>query len=655
MLKRQYSFEKYFFISDFEIEKPKINKLSQTMIIDSTDLEKKLEKFTEKQPSETILENNLKRTIKDMIHFSFQNNLNILESFSKDQIINSCITISDIKPEYIYIRKFNIPDNELFEKNIIDKYEDKFYEKLSNHILNLKIYFQKEITNHSIGPITEIEYLIEKYYNFLKDFKNEIEEKKNILKDIQYYRNIKGDGNCFYRCIIFLIFEYIILNNKINILKGFIYEIYQCYQDKFTDGHIKINSTNEIKGNLLIQILNVIYLKLKNNNIKDAYKIFISSINSCKTFDLGLIWYYRYTLGKYIKENMNKFFSPTFDILIGNLLPEEYEKNGRFMYEDFFDKYLYKLYSDAEKIVIYLTPYIFGININIFMFTGSKQKFTYEGESNFNLNFEINILNKDAHYEVLYLKTFYQKYKIYLETYLNIKPIISIFNEEEKTQMVFSELEKPIDERKRLNHSMMMIGKKINLNNDNNIDKGIGNNNMKNDKLIESKNKIINPTSVKQCPKCGLYPEILYNNTIFTGYCKICLSQFLYDYILSEYFIFLQNNPKKKFKLSIIEINFKGELIKFDQIFNLIEDKEIDKKKLKMDIKSRYCIICWINLSFNDKKIRLSCNCCICINCIIKKLNQIKNKNFYICPYCQVQYDFNYIHTLYLSNLPNNS
>lgn len=68
---------------------------------------------------------------------------------------------------------------------------------------------------------------------------------------------------------------------------------------------------------------------------------------------------------------------------------------------------------------------------------------------------------------------------------------------------------------------------------------------MKNDKLIESKNKIINPTSVKQCPKCGLYPEILYNNTIFTGYCKICLSQFLYDYILSEYFIFLQNNPKK--------------------------------------------------------------------------------------------------------------
>ena len=649
MLKRQSSFEKYFAKSDFEIEQPEIHKFAQSMIINPNDLAKQLEEFSEKYPNQTILENNLKKTIKNF-NFSFQNTFNILESVPKEQIINSCITVSDIKPEYIYVRKFNIPNDEFFEKNILSKYEDKLYEKLTNYILNLKIFFQQEIDTHSIGPLTDIEYLIEKSYNFLTNFKNEIIQKKDMLKDIEYHRKIKGDGNCFYRCIIFKLFEYIILNNKIDIFKGFIYEINQCYQDKFTKEHIKIDSTNKIKDSLLIQILNVIYLKLKNNNIKDAYKIFIFSMNSCKTFDLGLVWYYRYTLGKYIIENMNKSFSPTFDILIGNLLPEEYEQNGKFLYEDFFNKYLYKLYSDAEKIVIYLTPYIFGININIFMFEGQKQIFTYEGESNFNFNFEINILNKNAHYEVLYLKKFYQQYKIYLETYLNIEPFISIFNKEEKSQMIFSNFE-VLDKKEKLYNSMM-IGKKKNLINiDNNINEGIEN--IKTDKLIESKNKKSSNISTKECSQCGLYPSIL--NSI--GYCKNCLLQFLYNYVLSEYYSFLQINPKKQFRLSTIEINFKGQLLKFDHIFKLIENEEINKKTFKADIKSTYCIYCKKNfLIKNDKKIQLKCNCCICMYCASQIIEILKNKRIscFECPYCKVEHNIYEIEALCLSNLTNN-
>ena len=173
MLKRQSSFEKYFAKSDFEIEQPEIHKFAQSMIINPNDLAKQLEEFSEKYPNQTILENNLKKTIKNF-NFSFQNTFNILESVPKEQIINSCITVSDIKPEYIYVRKFNIPNDEFFEKNILSKYEDKLYEKLTNYILNLKIFFQQEIDTHSIGPLTDIEYLIEKSYNFLTNFKNEI-------------------------------------------------------------------------------------------------------------------------------------------------------------------------------------------------------------------------------------------------------------------------------------------------------------------------------------------------------------------------------------------------------------------------------------------------------------------------------------------------
>ena len=180
-MKRKYSFEKYFSISDFEIEKPKINRLAQTMIINSRDLAKELENFSEKHPSETILENNLKKTIKDL-NFSFQNTFSIIDNIPKEQIMNSRITISDVKPEYIYVRKFNIPDDEFFEKNILSQYEDELYEKLTNHILKLKIFLNQEIDNHSIGPLTDIEYLIEKYFNFIIDFKNEIIQKKKSFK-----------------------------------------------------------------------------------------------------------------------------------------------------------------------------------------------------------------------------------------------------------------------------------------------------------------------------------------------------------------------------------------------------------------------------------------------------------------------------------------
>ena len=61
-----------------------------------------------------------------------------------------------------------------------------------------------------------------------------------------------------------------------------------------------IDSTNKIKKDLVIEILIVIYLTLKEKKVEFAYKIFIYSIHSCKTFDLGLVWYYRYTLFKYI-------------------------------------------------------------------------------------------------------------------------------------------------------------------------------------------------------------------------------------------------------------------------------------------------------------------------------------------------------------------
>ena len=62
------------------------------------------------------------------------------------------------------------------------------------------------------------------------------------------------------------------------------------------------------------------------------------------------------------------------------------------------------------------------------MFDGNSiQQFNYEGKSNLDVNLEINIINKKAHYELLYSKQYYEEYKNYFDFYKNDEKYESIF------------------------------------------------------------------------------------------------------------------------------------------------------------------------------------------------------------------------------------
>ena len=72
-----------------------------------------------------------------------------------------------------------------------------------NHILGLSVNLNKETDFTTVGPFTEIEYLIEKAFNFDIKLEKEIKKQQKKFENIQYYRKIKGDCNCFYRYFIF--------------------------------------------------------------------------------------------------------------------------------------------------------------------------------------------------------------------------------------------------------------------------------------------------------------------------------------------------------------------------------------------------------------------------------------------------------------------
>ena len=695
MTKRANSLDKYFETNFEKIEPTKNNIMAHSMVINKNIFEK----LNEKEPEETIIDNYLKKSLKkNNLNFSIKD-INFYQNY-QNEIQNSILTIKDIKPEYLKIRQINNVEKEYFEETIVNLFQEK-YDELENYILNLKLSINSNSINQAIGPFSNLDFLLEESYSFDSQYKNEILDKKKILENILFYRKIRGDGNCFYRCIIFQLFEFIILNNKIDLLRGIINEIYQCFENKISS-NILNDKKNKINAKLILRILIIIYLNLRDNNIEKAYKIFCFSINSCKSFDLGIIWYYRFTLYNYILRNQNKSFSPEFDIFIGNLLPEQFEKNGRFLYDNFFDDYLLKLYTDAEKIVIYLTPYIFGVKLNIFMFDGNSiQQFNYEGKSNLDVNLEINIINKKAHYELLYSKQYYEEYKNYFDFYKNDENYESIFeikekkenidnninNEEEsnsfrlldsvkidniqkndneeksekksepeniinnknKTQQnerfKFEKIDE--NEKKRINQSTIP-GVNININD---INFGLSETKNKEEKsmfLYNNKNQFENKTK-KVCSNCLKNSDFLEYEENKTELCENCLLQKIREECLSEYYICITS--KKQFDLSKLIINIKGINFDYFSLINLLKkiNPELTMKEFQNTIKSLKCVKCQKDLNENSTKITFNCGCCICNNCSFNLLTINDPRNQYFRCSCQNYISLDEINILYMS------
>ena len=130
-----------------------------------------------------------------------------------------------------------------------------------------------------------------------------MKQKLNLLSDYNFYRKVKGDGNCFYRAIIFKYLEIIIFNNNIELMKDLILDVEECFEDKKIKNKLNIGTTDFIKPILVKNILTAIYFSMIDNDILKAYKLLNISINTCRKFDMGLILYFRYVLYKYINEN----------------------------------------------------------------------------------------------------------------------------------------------------------------------------------------------------------------------------------------------------------------------------------------------------------------------------------------------------------------
>lgn len=343
------------------------------------------------------------------------------------------------------IDKYSLVINNIFDiiintlsKSVLSKSKLNNTYELINNNTSITYKYQK-IKNLSDKNIL-INRLIQsnKYYD-IELIKNDIE-----CLNIASIRSISGDGNCFYRSIVYLLLEIMLTNDDKIFYKLFLIELFYIFElnklnsfDNDIKKYIKqlsfvfddLNlltksfnmffSINKYRKTLsdcetLYSLMYLIYIKkFESNDIIGSISMINKSFNILSTLDIYLIGFCKSKICTYLKSREDYYYSQQFDVKVSNLMPIEYEtSNGNGLYTEFYTSFLLKMNKDAEKIVIYLTPYVFNVNLNIYIIEPAKviPEYIYvccelRNKSKIMSFKDINLLYCNNHYEIIYLKS----------------------------------------------------------------------------------------------------------------------------------------------------------------------------------------------------------------------------------------------------------
>ena len=375
----------------------------------------------ENKTNETILEQKLNKNKESDINlpqissFIQPQDINLLESSFHMSVLDKD---KDKETEYLTSRQISFYDKTEFDS--IREKVNKNLHVISDYLINRYYSYDEINRNKKIGPLLPLTALIENTFNDPK-YTNIMNAKYQRLKKfICNYRSVFGDGNCYYRAVMFRYIELLILKKKIENLRLIIIDMYKSFQSDEVQKRLFIGQ-QRINQELLIQIMIIILELLENDRIIEAHKAFYKALTCSKDFDISLILYFRYILYDYIKKNEQKLYLKDFPVLIGNLLPSIYENDGKFNFSSFYENYLLKMFVYAEKIIVYLTPFVLGINLDVVLFDDNEDEvlkhFKFVGKDELNISETIFVINKKGHYENVFSyednKNFNYIYKYY--------------------------------------------------------------------------------------------------------------------------------------------------------------------------------------------------------------------------------------------------
>ena len=580
--------------------------------------------------------------------------------------------------QYLTTRLINNISNQQFNSYLANNFDTNNLMNLKNTIINLNLPNPESIPRPAIGKFTFLTKLIEQYYNFDSNKKTLMKNKYSLLsQDIFKYRSIRGDGNCFYRAVIFSFIEQIILFNEINMFKNLIIDIKNCFNDYYL---------RNFRSDLIQKILVLCYIALNKGKIEQSYEIFVKAILNNSQFDQGLIMYLRFCIFRYIKENENKLYSNEFPVKIGNLLPAEYEtEKGDFLFEKFYSEFLLKMGKDAEKIVIYLTPFVLCVKLEIVMFdieNDFRKVFNYYGNNPFNKQLSIVLSNKKNHYELIYTKEFYQmNYEILKKytdnSYVN-KILTEIKNNEKLIQTNLVQIEPILNNNNNNNNNSNKNQNLLNftpiINNNSNTNTNINLNNINNNNNMNIQNQNFNLGNVCTICKNSRYFDFKYQ------LCQNCFLSIFKGQFIEKYFMCIQKlqnylqkcNDSSDYSRALMELFNKEKILisnKQIEIQNAIilinnylpQNNKIYLNALISQVKNLFCLQCHKKVIQNNQKLFIPCGCFFCsYNCIIEhftnfnKLELKKKSNDFCCVCSSIYESFHILNLVFTFKKINN-
>ena len=339
---------------------------------------------------ESISQNLTKNTTQSASH---QNNSVVSEdNDGVNEILSNKLNIDEEKRKSENINKNKLPnineftlfnndeENEILklgDDKIIYKYLIKKYKSKENEIEIIKdLYPKEEIANSelkateflSMGVFEDLSYYpLWTSDNLLNKLINELKNKTNI----KYWRRIKGDGNCYYRSIIFNYLELLILlsieKNDPSIFFCLIKEI--C-STKFPCNLVKLHSK-------LLTVLLIIYEKISKDP-SFAFNFLYRSINKGKLIGKSFIYWFRLKLSNFLKENINLEINGLkliesipeidHDDSLMSIEPDDDQLNN------YIDQKILQMDEFVDGYPIYITPFIIKCPLNIYSLNKTKDK-----------------------------------------------------------------------------------------------------------------------------------------------------------------------------------------------------------------------------------------------------------------------------------------
>ena len=506
-----------------------------------------------------------------------------------------------------------------------------------NYYSNYKITENK----FKISCLCSLNFLVESTYYFRENYDESKKFDFNQLEPYIYrYRNIKGDGDCFYRGLIFSLLENIILTSNIMQMK----ELLILYYEKINKGNKLIKEKDYLKKikELDIDIVsNIMYIIINQmeNDISTAYQVLLKAFLFFPEFDFAIIFFTRYLIYEYISANEDKIYSTEYQLEVGCLLPDGYvidkgDKN-EYLFENYYNMQLMNPKTFAEKIVLYVVPFVFNLNMKILVYnydlkgarsTIQEKDFSIEKKSK--IKNEINLLFRKAHYDVYYTKYFYEDHKENLNIFINKKE--NEINKKNQKQVV----KKNENEKPNIMHNDNPMEKQIEKQN-------ISSNDLK--KEIENKGKInkgynqdlnkLNKISKKDdkypiCIECRI--SQVDDDNIY-GLCDECLLDNLKNALYSAFYSFLKNrnnliNSKEKLHEHLMKRKYKNSFGADISILEAINNSKFKFEDVFIKMRSQLCLYCFKTFNFeNEYFIELPCKCRLCTEeCFLDYFNVMK-------------------------------